>query len=69
VRKIDQIVKDVEKEVAEIIDSPMMPNDKRSAVAIIELRTKLEIRTIALKASLAINTGLIAGLVGHFLFR
>lgn len=36
---------------------------------IVELRTKLEIRTWFLRASLALNIGLISGLVVHMLTR
>lgn len=40
----------------------LIPHEDENRV-IIELRCKLELRTLFLRASLAINTGLIAGLV------
>lgn len=40
----------------------LIPHDDDNR-QIIELRVKLEMRTLFLRASLAINTGLIAGLV------
>lgn len=43
-----------------------MQGDKREIVL---LRTKLEIRTWILRASLAVNAGLIAGIVAHYFLK
>jgi hypothetical protein len=50
-----------DKHVERVIQR-LMPHEDDNRT-IIELRVKLEIRTLFLRASLAINTGLIAGLV------
>lgn len=45
-----------------------LPSNKRAAVTVIDLRTRLEIRTVCLTISLAINTALLSGLAASKLF-
>lgn len=45
--------------------SPDVPLDENETI--VELRTKLEIRTWFLRASLAVNTGVVAGFVVRWL--
>lgn len=52
------------EEIAALLDEDeFLPSEKRAAVNIIELRTKLEVRTLFLRVSLSLNTAFIGGLV------
>lgn len=50
-------------------DEEFLPSEKRAAVNIIELRTKLEVRTLFLRVSLSLNTALIGGIVVRLLLN
>lgn len=54
-------------EIESVLEDDSLPNDKRSAVAIIELRTRLEIYKMAFKFSMSINTALVGGIVVRLL--
>lgn len=51
------------EEIADALDEDDMPSHKRAAVNLIELRTKLEVRTLFLRASMSLNMALITALI------
>jgi hypothetical protein len=56
-------------ELSDVLDDDEMPNEKRAAVAIIELRTRLEIYKMACKFSFSINTALVGAIVVKLLLN
>lgn len=59
------------EEIAALLDEDefLLPSEKRAAVNIIELRTKLEVRTLFLRVSLSLNTALVGGIVVRLLLN
>lgn len=56
------------REVTEVLDdADLIPSDKRAAVTMIELRTKLEVRSLFLKVSLGLNMTFATSFLIHFL--
>jgi hypothetical protein len=49
--------------ITQVLDDNDLPNDKRAAVTIIELRTRLEIYKMGFKFSTSIVTGLVGAIV------
>jgi hypothetical protein len=64
---LDKITDRSLEHIDAVLDDDMLPNDKRAAVTIIELRTRLEIFKMGFKFSMSVNTALVGAIVVRLL--
>lgn len=64
------IIARTRRSVEEVLadEDSILPSDKRAAVNIIELRTKLEIRTLMLRISFGISMAVLTGAIVKWVF-